>query len=113
MGYKVNKNDLVARVAELSGLASKDAVKAVDGVFDAITEALASDGEVRLTGFGIFEVVKRAASKGRNPRTGAEIDIPASKGPKFRPGQSLKNAVAGTNNKTTTKKTDTAKSAKK
>jgi DNA-binding protein HU-beta len=89
----VNKNDLVSLVAERAGFSKADATKAVDGVFDAITHALKRGNEVRVVGFGTFTVSKRAASQGRNPRTGAPIKIPASKQPKFRAGKGLKDAV--------------------
>ncbi|MEO5373521.1 MAG: HU family DNA-binding protein [Alphaproteobacteria bacterium] len=89
----MNKNDLVAAVANGSGLSKTDAAKAVDAVFDAITEALKTGDEIRLVGFGTFNVSERAASKGRNPRTGEEIDIPASKQPKFKAGKGLKDAI--------------------
>ncbi len=72
-----------------------DAAKAVDGVFDAITGALKSGDEVRLVGFGSFSVAQRAASEGRNPRTGEKIQIAASKQPKFSAGKGLKDAVNG------------------
>ncbi len=89
----MNKNDLVAKVADKTGLSKSDAGKAVDGVFDAISEALKGGDEVRLVGFGTFAVAARAASEGRNPRTGDKINIPASKQPKFKPGKGLKDAV--------------------
>ncbi|WP_417794974.1 HU family DNA-binding protein [Terasakiella pusilla] len=89
----MNKNDLVAAVASSTGLSKADASKAVDGVFGAITDALKSSDEVRLVGFGTFSVAQRAASEGRNPRTGEKIQIPASKQPKFKAGKGLKDAV--------------------
>ena len=89
----MNKNDLVANVASSSGLSKADAAKAVDAVFDSITASLKTGTEVRLVGFGTFNVTKRRASEGRNPRTGEKINIPASNQPKFRPGKSLKDAV--------------------
>lgn len=89
----MNKNDLVASVAAASGLSKADAGKAVDGVLDVVKEALAKGDEVRLVGFGTFSVTKRAASEGRNPRTGASIKIPASNQPKFKAGAGLKEAV--------------------
>ncbi|MBI2239806.1 MAG: HU family DNA-binding protein [Magnetospirillum gryphiswaldense] len=92
-GYQVNKNDLVTAVATSAGLSKADAAKAVDGVFDAISGALAGGDEVRLVGFGTFSVSERAASEGRNPRTGETIKIPASKQPKFKAGKGLKDAV--------------------
>jgi DNA-binding protein HU-beta len=91
----VNKNDLVAAVADASGLSKADATKAVDGVFNSITDALKKGDEVRLVGFGTFAVAERAASEGRNPRTGETIKIPASKQPKFKAGKGLKDAVNG------------------
>lgn len=89
----MNKNDLIAAVANNSGLSKADAGKAVDGVFDAITSALKGGSEVRLVGFGTFSVSNRAATTGRNPRTGETIQIPASKQPKFKAGKGLKSAV--------------------
>ncbi len=87
------KNDLISSVAESSGLTKADAGRAVDGVFDSIASALASGDDVRIVGFGSFSVANRAASTGRNPRTGEEIQIPASKQPKFKAGAPLKSAV--------------------
>ena len=89
----MNKNDLVTAVASSTGLSKTDAAHAVDGVFHAITAALKSGGEVRLVGFGTFAVAARAASEGRNPRTGDKIKIPASKQPKFKAGKGLKDAI--------------------
>ena len=89
----MNKNDLVAAVADSSDLSKADAAKAVDAVFDSITASLKSGGEVRLVGFGTFSVANRKASTGRNPRTGESIQIPASKQPKFKAGKGLKDAV--------------------
>ena len=89
----MNKNDLVASVAGSSGLSKADSAKAVDSVFDSITGALRSGSEVRLVGFGTFSVANRAATTGRNPRTGEPIHIPASKQPKFKAGKALKDAV--------------------
>ncbi len=89
----MNKNDLIAAVADSTGLSKGDATKAVDGVFDSITAALKQGNEVRLVGFGTFLVSARAATEGRNPRTGETIQIPASKQPKFKAGKGLKDAV--------------------
>jgi DNA-binding protein HU-beta len=89
----VNKNDLIAAVAESAGLSKSDATKAVDGVFESISDSLKKGQEVRLVGFGTFTVAKRAATEGRNPRTGEKIKIPASKRPKFTAGKGLKDAV--------------------
>lgn len=90
----MNKTDLIAKVAELSDLSKKDATKAVDAVFEAISDALQNGDKVQLVGFGNFEVRERQARKGRNPQTGAEIDIAASKMPAFKPGKSLKDLVS-------------------
>ncbi|NYZ12242.1 HU family DNA-binding protein [Azospirillum sp. RWY-5-1] len=89
----MNKNDLVALVADAAGLSKTDATKAVDAVFDGISDSLKKGDEVRLVGFGTFAVAERAASEGRNPRTGEKITIPASKQPKFKPGKNLKDAL--------------------
>ncbi len=93
MGAIVNKNDLVAHVADVAGLSKSDATKAVDAVFEGISTSLKNGDEVRLVGFGTFAVAARAASKGRNPRTGEEIDIAASKLPKFKAGKTLRDAL--------------------
>tara|TARA_Y100000031_G_C7996066_1_gene281438 strand:- start:215 stop:487 length:273 start_codon:yes stop_codon:yes gene_type:complete len=89
----MNKNDLIAAVAVSSGLSKADAGKATAAVFDAIADALKNGGEVRLTGFGGFSVSNRAGRLGRNPSTGAAIQIPASRRPRFKAGKVLKNAV--------------------
>ena len=89
----MNKNELIASVAEAASLSKADAAKAVDALFDAITGALTQGDEVRLVGFGTYNVAARAASEGRNPRTGEKIAIAASKQVKFKPGKSLKDAV--------------------
>ena len=89
----MNKSDLIAEVAETSGLSKLDAAKAVDATFDAVIAALKKGEEVRLVGFGTFAVVKRAAGVGRNLRTGEQIRIPPSKTAKIQAGQALKEAV--------------------
>ncbi len=89
----MNKNELIDAVAAASGLSKADAEKALEAVFNSISDALKRGLEVRLVGFGTFSVAKRAASEGRNPRTGEKIQIPASKLPKFRAGKGLKDAV--------------------
>ncbi|MDD3799601.1 MAG: HU family DNA-binding protein [Novosphingobium sp.] len=89
----MNKNDLISAVADSSGLSRNDATKAVEGVFDSITAALAKGDEVRLVGFGTFSTAKRKASTGRNPRTGEAMTIKASTQPKFKAGKGLKDAV--------------------
>ena len=90
----MNKNDLITSVATSANLTRADASKAVDAVFESITQTLKTGQEVRLVGFGTFLVASRAAGEGRNPRTGEKIQIPASKQPKFRPGKALKDAIA-------------------
>ncbi|GGB51957.1 MULTISPECIES: HU family DNA-binding protein [Fictibacillus] len=89
----MNKTDLINTVSEQAQLSKKDASKAVDAVFEAITGTLQSGDKVQLIGFGNFEVRERAARKGRNPQTGQEIEISASKVPAFKPGKALKDAV--------------------
>ena len=90
----MNKTELIAKVAELTGSAKKDAEKAVCATLDAISRALSEGDKVQLVGFGTFEVKERAARTGRNPRTKEEIEIPASKLPVFKAGKALKDAVA-------------------
>lgn len=90
----MNKTELVAAIAEKSGLTKKDAEKAVGAFIDSIMESVAKAEKVQLVGFGTFEVRERAARKGRNPRNPQEeIDIPASKAPAFKAGKSLKDAI--------------------
>ena len=89
----MNKNDLVNKVSDHTGLNKSDSAKAVDAVFDTITSELKGGGDIRLVGFGTFLVSKRKATTGRNPRTGESIQIPASKRPKFTVGKALKDSV--------------------
>jgi len=89
----VNRNVLVDAVAGKTELRKTEASKAVDAVFDAIAEALKGGDDVRLVGFGTFSVASRAASEGRNPRTGEKIKIAASKQAKFKPGKSLRDSL--------------------
>nr|WP_221426798.1 HU family DNA-binding protein [Sporosarcina cyprini] len=84
---------MINSVAETAGLTKKDATKAVEAVFDTIQSALAKGDKVQLIGFGNFEVRERAARKGRNPQSGEEIEIAASKVPAFKAGKALKDAV--------------------
>nr|WP_218624836.1 MULTISPECIES: HU family DNA-binding protein [unclassified Sporosarcina] len=84
---------MITSVAEAAELTKKDATKAVEAVFDTIQSTLASGEKVQLIGFGNFEVRERAARKGRNPQSGEEIDIAASKVPAFKAGKALKDAV--------------------
>ena len=89
----MNKSELVAEIAK-NASASKVAVEVIlDEAVNAITEALKKGEDVRLVGFGTFSVAKREATTGRNPRTGAEIKIPASKQPKFKAGKVLKDSL--------------------
>lgn len=90
----MNKNELVNQVSQHAGLTKTEAGRVVDAVFGEISVALKKKQEVRLVGFGTFCVAKRAATEGRNPRTGQKIKIPACNVAKFRPGKSLKQAVA-------------------
>jgi len=89
----MTKADLVAQVAKKVGLTAKAAKEAVTTVFQTISDALKRGEKVVVTGFGTFVVRKRAARKGRNPQTGAEIQIPATKTPGFTAGKSLKRLV--------------------
>ncbi len=89
----MNKQDLVSNVAEAADLSKTKAALAVDAVIDAIKASLKQGDDVRLVGFGTFSVADRAATTGRNPRTGEPIQIPASKQPKFKAGKELKEAV--------------------
>ena len=83
-------NDLLAEKAELS---KKDSEKALKAFIDVVSEELQKGEKIQLVGFGTFEVSERAARTGKNPQTGAEIKIPASKAPKFKAGKALKDAV--------------------
>tara|TARA_B100001013_G_scaffold248191_1_gene153884 strand:+ start:312 stop:587 length:276 start_codon:yes stop_codon:yes gene_type:complete len=89
----MNKDELISKVASESSLSKTDASKVVDSVFSNITNSLKGGADVRLVGFGTFLVTNRAATTGRNPRTGESIQIPAKKVPKFRAGKSLKESV--------------------
>jgi len=89
----MNKNELASAIADKTGLAKGDATTALEAVFSTIEETLSSGGDVRLPGFGNFTVQQRAATTGRNPLTGAPVDIPAKKVPKFSAGKGLKDAV--------------------
>ncbi|MBN2647333.1 MAG: HU family DNA-binding protein [Thiotrichales bacterium] len=89
----MNKSELIGAIAEGSGLTKADAGKALDATVTAITEALSKGDSVAVLGFGTFAVGERAARTGRNPQTGKEMEIPAAKVPKFKPGKSLKDAV--------------------
>ena len=91
----MNKTELIAAAAEKAGLSKKDTEAVITATLASITEALQNDDKVQLVGFGSFEVKSRAARTGRNPQTGAVLEIPAGKRPKFTAGSALKKAVAG------------------
>ena len=89
----MNKSELIAKIAENAELSKKDAEKALNAFVDSVTDALKAGDKVVLVGFGSFETKQRAARKGKNPQTGAEIDIPATTVPSFKVGKALKDAV--------------------
>lgn len=89
----MNKNDLIAKVAVKAKISKSDISRVLDDILEVISTALSEGEEVRLVNFGTFLVVKRKATEGRNPRTGAAIKIPSSKQPKFRAGSALKKSV--------------------
>ncbi|AQX54162.1 HU family DNA-binding protein [Priestia flexa] len=89
----MNKTELVDAVATKSELTKQDSKKAVDALFETISNTLAKEEKIQLVGFGTFEIRKRAERTGRNPQTGEEMTIPASKVPAFKPGKELKEAV--------------------
>jgi DNA-binding protein HU-beta len=89
----MNKNELAGVVADKAGITKAQASDAIDAALDAITHALKSGDEVRLLGFGNFAVAQRKATTARNPQTGATVNVPASRAPKFKPGKALKDAV--------------------
>ena len=89
----MNKAELISAVADRAEMTRKEASTVVDCILDAIQQALARGEKVSLTGFGTFEVRRRAARKGRNPQTGEEIQIPATAAPGFRAGKALKSSV--------------------
>ena len=90
----MNKTELIASVAEKSGITKKDAERVVNATLDTITAELVSGNRVQLSGFGIFEVKSREASMGRNPRTKEPVEIPATKQPVFKASKSFKDTVA-------------------
>ncbi len=91
----MNKTQLIDHIAEQAQLTRQQATRALEAMLGAVTDTLARGGDVTLVGFGSFVVDERAARKGRNPKTGEAVDIPAVKMPKFRPGKALKDAVNG------------------
>ncbi len=89
----MNKSDLIDHVISETGMTKKDSEKAINAVFEGITNALAKGDKVQLVGFGTFEVRERQAREGRNPSTGEKISIAASKTPAFKAGKALKDMV--------------------
>ncbi|MBQ7582562.1 MAG: HU family DNA-binding protein [Lachnospiraceae bacterium] len=89
----MNKTEIVAAMADSTGLSKKDAEKALKAFTDIVAKELKQGGKVQLVGFGTFEVSERAAREGRNPQTGKTMKIAASKAPKFKPGKALKDLV--------------------
>lgn len=89
----MNKAELVAAIAAKTELSKKDSGKALQAFIDVVSEELKKGEKVQLVGFGTFEVAKRAARTGRNPQTGKEMKIAASKAPKFKAGKSLKDEI--------------------
>jgi DNA-binding protein HU-beta len=89
----MNKGQLIDKIAEGADMSKASAGRALEAITSAVTEELAQGNEVALVGFGTFKVSARAARKGRNPQTGAELQIAASNAPAFKAGKSLKDAV--------------------
>ena len=90
----MNKTELIAAVAEKTGLSKKDSEKAINATFENITTSLEAGEKVQLVGFGVFDVKERGTRMGRNPKTKEEIEIPASRVAAFKAGKALKDAVA-------------------
>lgn len=89
----MNKTELIAAMAEKAAISKKDAEKTLTAFTNVVADTLVDGDKIAITGFGTFEVVKRAARTGRNPQTGETIEITASKSPKFKAGKALKDAV--------------------
>ena len=89
----MNKTELVAAMADKAGLTKKDADAALKAFTEVVEGTLKAGDSIQLVGFGTFEVAERAERTGRNPQTGAEMAIPASKAPKFKAGKALKDAL--------------------
>lgn len=89
----MNKSDLIGEVAAKTGMTKKDVEKVINAFFDSVQGALKSGDKVQLVGFGTFEVRQRQARKGRNPQTGKEISIPATRVPAFKAGKGFKDAI--------------------
>ena len=91
--FNMNKTELVAALADQSGVSKKDAEKVLKAFTDVVTDELKKGGKVQLVGFGTFEVSQRAAREGRNPQSGKVMQIAASKAPKFKAGKAFKDAL--------------------
>jgi DNA-binding protein HU-beta len=91
----MNKQQLIDAAADAGEMSKSEASAALDAILGTITDALKAGDKVSITGFGNFEVRERAARTGRNPQTGEEMEIKASKAPAFKPGKALKDAVNG------------------
>ena len=91
----MTKTDLIAKIAEKAEMTKKDAGTALDAIINVITNSLVDGEAVQLTGFGTFEVREHSARTGRNPQTGEEIQIAATKVPAFKAGKALKDAIKG------------------
>ena len=89
----MNKTELIAAIAEKSGVSKKDAEKALAAFIDTVSTELKKGEKIQLVGFGTFEVRERAAREGINPQTGAKIKIAASKNPVFKAGKALKDSI--------------------
>ena len=89
----MNKTELVAAMVDKTGLTKKDLEASLKAFTEVVAEELKKGEKIQLVGFGTFEVSKRAARTGRNPQTGAEMKIPASKAPKFKAGKALKDSI--------------------
>ncbi len=89
----MNKTDIIDHIVRQADISKAAAARALDAVLSAIEESLKKGDDVTLVGFGTFSVAKRAPRTGRNPRTGATIEIEAAQVPKFKPGKALKDAV--------------------
>lgn len=90
----MNKTELIASVAQATGVTKKDAERIVNATFDTIAAQMATGERVQVSGFGIFETKQRQARVGRNPKTNTTIEIPASTLPTFKPAKALKDAVS-------------------
>ena len=91
--FSMNKSDLISSIASKTDMSKADTEKFLNAFTEAVKEAMAKKDKITLVGFGTFSVAERAARKGRNPQTGADIEIPAANVPKFKAGAELKGAV--------------------